>query len=62
MSIEKLDLISDISQLISLYLLLMDKTNSDLMNELQHQNTEYLETIIKNKEEILNLLKNIKNY
>ena len=50
--LEKLDLVSDISQLISLYLLLKDASNNDLMRELQRQNTEYFERIIKLLEEI----------
>ena len=52
-ALDRLDLVSDISQLISLYLLLKDATNNELMKELQHQNTEYFERIIKD----LNLIK-----
>ena len=46
-ALERLDLVSDISQLISLYLLLQDASNNDLMRELQNQNTEYFERIVK---------------
>ncbi len=52
-----LDLTSLILQLYSLILLIQDYNNSDLMNELQKQDTQYFERIIKNQEEILNLLK-----
>ena len=53
--------IANVSQLISLQLLLQDASNNDLMAELQRQNKEYLETIIKNQEEIKQLLKGGKN-
>lgn len=53
--------IANISQLISLQLLLQDASNNDLMAELQRQNKEYLETIIKNQEEIKQLLKGVLN-
>ena len=46
-ALERLDLVSDISQLFSLALLLQDASNNDLMKELQKQNTEYFERIIK---------------
>ena len=44
-------------QIYNLVLLMQDFNNSDLMNELQKQDTQYFEKIIKNQEEILNLLK-----
>lgn len=52
-----LDLSSFILQLISLQILFKDYNNSDLMAELQKQDTQYFEKIIKNQEEILNLLR-----
>jgi hypothetical protein len=52
-----LDLTSLILQLYSLILLIQDYNNSDLMQELQKQDTQYFERIIKNQEEILNLLR-----
>lgn len=55
-ALERLDLVSDISQLISLYLLLQDASNNDLMRELQNQNTEYFERIIKDLQLIKNKL------
>lgn len=44
---ENLDLLSDILQVLNTYLLLKDASNNELMQELQHQNTEYFEQIIK---------------
>jgi len=52
-----LDLTSLILQLYSVILLLQDFNNTDLMRELQKQDTQYFEKIIKNQEEILNLLR-----
>ncbi len=37
---------ADFAQFYSLYLLLKDSSNSDLMRELQHQNKDYLEEIL----------------
>lgn len=51
------DLGSFILQLISLEILFKDYNNSDLMNELQNQDTNYLQKIIEQNEEILLLLK-----
>ena len=44
-------------QAISLEILFKDYNNSDLMQELQKQDTCYFEKILKNQEEILNLLR-----
>ena len=52
-----LDLTSLILQLYSVILLLQDYNNRDLMQELQKQDSDYLEKIIKQNEEILTLLK-----
>ena len=46
-----------IFQALSLEILFRDYNNSDLMQELQKQDTQYFEKIIKNQEEILNLLR-----
>lgn len=46
-SLERLDLLSDLLQVLNTYLLLRDATNNQLMQELQHQNTEYFEKITK---------------
>ena len=55
--INNLDITSLILQLYSVILLLQDFKNTDLMQELQKQDKEYLEKIIKNQEQILNILK-----
>lgn len=55
------DIASLILQLYSLIILLQDYNNSDLMQELQKQDNEYFQKIIKNQEEILNLLRKEEN-
>ena len=49
--------LSLIFQMISLELLFQDYNNSDLMQELQRQDNEYLEKIIKNQDSILAILR-----
>ena len=44
-------------QALSLQILFKDFNNSDLMQELQKQDTQYFEKIIKNQNEILEILK-----
>ena len=51
-----LDLSSFILQLISLDILFKDFNNGDLMNELQNQDRNYLERILKNQEKIISML------
>ena len=51
-----IDITSLIMQLYSLIILLQDFNNSDLMRELQKQDKEYLEKIIKQNETIISLL------
>ena len=51
------DNLSLILQALSLEILFKDFNNSDLMQELQKQDSEYLEKIIKQNEEIITLLK-----
>ena len=46
-----------ILQALSLEILFRDYNNSDLMQELQKQDTQYFEKIIRNQEEILILLR-----
>ena len=53
----RIDEISLILQALSLELIFKDYNNSDLMNELQHQNKDYLEKIIEQNKEIIKLLK-----
>ena len=52
-----IDITSLFLQIYNLVLLMQDFNNGDLMNELQKQDTQYFDKIIKNQEEILNLLK-----
>ena len=51
------DTASLILQIYSLILLIQDYNNGDLMQELQNQDTNYLEKIIKQNDEILKILK-----
>ena len=51
-----LDLGSFILQLMSLEILFKDFNNSDLMNELQNQDRNYLEKILSNQEKIISML------
>ena len=51
------DNLSLVLQALSLQILFQDYNNSDLMQELQKQDTNYFEKIIKNQEEILSILK-----
>lgn len=44
-------------QLYSLLIIMQDFNNSDLMNELQNQDSNYLQKIIEQNEEILALLR-----
>ena len=46
-----------ILQALSLEILFKDYNNSDLMQELQRQDSDYLEKIINQNEEIIKLLK-----
>lgn len=58
---KNLDISSFILEVYSVYLLLQDFNNTDLMQELQKQDNEYFQKIIKNQEEILNLLRKEEN-
>lgn len=49
--------LSLVLQALSLQILFEDFNNSDLMQELQKQDSEYLEKIIKQNEEIVSLLR-----
>lgn len=51
------DNLSLVLQALSLQILFQDFNNSDLMQELQKQDSEYLEKIINQNNEILKLLK-----
>lgn len=52
-----IDITSLILQALSLEILFKDYNNSDLMQELQNQDSKYLEKIVKQNDEILSLLK-----
>ena len=52
-----LDLIGVLLQIINLQILYQDFNNTDLMQELQKQDSEYLENIIEQNNEIITLLK-----
>ena len=51
-----IDITSLILQVYSLILLMQDYNNSDLMRELERQDSEYLEKIIQQNEKIIELL------
>lgn len=51
------DVLSLLFQALSLQILFQDFNNTDLMQELQKQDNEYFEKIIKQNEEILKILK-----
>ena len=52
-----IDITSLILQVLSLEILFQDFNNTDLMQELQNQDNNYLQKIIKQNEEIIALLK-----
>ena len=52
-----IDITSLFLQALSLQILFKDYNNSDLMNELQRQDKEYLEKIIEQNNKILQILK-----
>ena len=52
-----IDMTSLILQMYSLIFIMQDFNNTDLMQELQRQDKEYLEKIIQQNEEIIRLLK-----
>lgn len=52
-----IDKASLLLQLYSLIIIMKDYNNSDLMQELQKQDSDYLDKIIKQNDEILQILK-----
>lgn len=52
-----LNVIANMAQLESYQLLLEDANNNDLLNYLKHQDDDLLNTIIKQNEEIIELLR-----
>lgn len=53
----KVDNLGLVLQALSLEILFKDYNNSDLMQELQNQDSNYLQKIIEQNDEILSLLK-----
>ena len=53
----RIDNLSLVLQALSLEILFKDYNNCDLMNELQRQDKEYLEKIINQNNQILDLLR-----
>jgi hypothetical protein len=53
----RVDNLSLVLQALSLQILFQDYNNTDLMQELQKQDTQYFEKIIENQEKILTLLR-----
>lgn len=51
------DISSLVLQILSLQILMRDYNNTDLMQELQKQDSEYFEKILQQQEEILTILK-----
>lgn len=51
--IENLNIAANITQFISLFLLLKDASNSEIMEELQKQDKEYLKKIVEQNELII---------
>ena len=51
--IENLNVAANLSQFISLFLLLKDSSNSEIMEELQKQDKEYLKKIVEQNELII---------
>ena len=56
-----IDNLSLVLQMISLQILFRDYNNGDLMQELQKQDSEYLEKILQKQDEILTLLRKEEN-
>lgn len=57
MNNNSIDITSLLLQVLNLQILFKDFNNGDLMKELQHQDSSYLAKIIKQNEEILEILK-----
>ena len=51
--IENLNVAANLSQFVSLFLLLKDSSNSEIMEELQKQDKEYLKKIVEQNELII---------
>lgn len=56
---DRLALCSTFMQIMDVAFLLSDSTNTDIIAEIQKQNTDYMETIIKQNNQILGILSNM---
>ena len=54
-----LNVVANASQLVSLFLLLRDASNNELMKKLNEQDERYLKKAIEQNEEIIKLLKEL---
>lgn len=54
-----LNIVANASQLVSLFLLLRDASNNELMKKLNEQDELYLKKAIEQNEEIIGLLKEL---
>lgn len=61
MKANSVDIISLLLQAVSLEILMQDYNNKDLMQELQNQDNNYLQKIIKQNDQIIELLKKGEN-
>lgn len=52
----RMNISSFLLEIMTIFMVMADATNNDLMNELQKQDREYLEKIIQNQEKILEKL------
>lgn len=59
--LENLNTFANLVQIASYQELLEQANNDDIMTELQHQNTDYLEQILNNQKTIIELLERIIN-
>lgn len=50
---DRIDMAANWAQFVSLFLLLKDASNSEILQELNHQNSAYLEKIIEQNEIII---------
>ena len=59
--LENLNTLANLVQIASYQELLEQANNDDIMTELQHQNKEFLEQILKNQAEIISRLERLEN-
>ena len=58
---ERVDMAANWAQFVSLFLLLKDASNKEIIDELNHQNSAYLAKIVEQNEMIIKLLKGKEN-